>query len=131
MYNAETQTPHDSRVAPARRAWAATLGSALGAGALTACCILPLALVSVGVTGTFIAQMTALYQYKWITISISAAFLAWGFWQVYRPVRCADGSCAVPLIPRRTIKAILWAAAALMAVAVAFPYLYDPFAGFR
>jgi len=113
-----------------RSAWAAVTASVLGAGAMTACCILPLALVSVGITGTFIGQMTALYQYKWITFAISAAFLGWGFWQVYRPVRCADGSCAVPLIPRRVMKAILWGAAVVMAAGMVFPYLYDPFAGF-
>jgi len=129
MHGADTQTPPDVATAPKWRAWVATLGSLLGAGALTACCILPLILVSAGVTGTFIAQMTAFAQYKWITIPVSAAFLAWGFWQVYRPARCADGSCAVPLIPRRVMTAILWGAAALMIVAVVFPYVHDPFAG--
>lgn len=130
MHHADTQMPRDFAAAPKRRAWVATLGSLLGAGALTACCILPLILVSAGITGTFIAQMTALAAYKWITIPVSAAFLGWGFWQIYRPARCVDGSCAVPLVPRRVMKAILWSAAALMIAAIAFPYVYDPFAGF-
>ena len=123
----------DDAVAPRRRArawqWLATLGSLLGAGTLTACCLLPLALVGAGVTGSFIARMTALSAYTWITIPLSLGFLGWGFWQVYRPARCADGSCAVPLVSRRAMAVTLWLAAAVMAVAVLFPYLYDPFAG--
>lgn len=119
--------------APRRRArvrpWLATLGSLLGAGTLTACCLLPLALVSAGVTGSFIARLTALSAYTWITIPLSLGFLGWGFWQVYRPGRCADGSCAVPLVSRRAMTVTLWVAAAVMVVAVLFPSLYDPFAG--
>lgn len=112
------------------KAWGATLAGLLGAGALTVCCILPLVLVSVGITGSFIASMTALYAYKWAMLTIGGAALGYAFLVVYRPPRCADGSCATPAIPRRAMKAILWLALAIMIVAVAFPYLYDPLAGF-
>lgn len=39
-----------------RRAWASTWAGALGALAMTSCCILPLILVSLGVTGVFIVS---------------------------------------------------------------------------
>ncbi|PKP72861.1 MAG: mercury transporter [Alphaproteobacteria bacterium HGW-Alphaproteobacteria-6] len=133
MHSPDAIANRDDAAAPRRRArvwqWLATLGSIFGAGTLTACCLLPLALVSAGVTGSFIARLTALSAYKWITIPISLGFLGWGFWQVYRPARCADGSCAVPLVSRRAMTVTLWLAAAVMAVAVLFPSLYDPFAG--
>ena len=106
-------------------AWASTWAALLGALAMTSCCILPLVLVSLGVSGVFIAQLGALYQYKWITFTLSAAFLAYGFWKAYRPIPeagCASGSCARPM-NRRLMRAILWLAAAIVAVAMIFPYL--------
>lgn len=108
-----------------RGAWATTWAALLGALALTSCCILPLALVSLGVSGVFIAQLGALYQYKWITFALSAGFLAYGFWKAYRPVpaeACADGTCARPM-NRTLMRSLLWLAAIIVAVAMIFPYL--------
>lgn len=108
-----------------RKAWASTWGALLGAFALTSCCILPLVLVSLGVTGVFIGQLGALYEYKWITFTVSAAFLGYGFWKAYRPLpdaACADGACARPM-NRTLMRAILWVAAAIVAVAMIFPYI--------
>ncbi|GAB4283725.1 MAG: hypothetical protein Kow0058_02650 [Roseovarius sp.] len=115
----------EGQKAPDRGAWATTWAALLGALAMTSCCILPLILVSFGVTGVFIAQLGALYQYKWITFALSAGFLAYGFWKAYRPVSaeaCADGTCARPM-NRTVMRAILWLAAVVIAVAMIFPYL--------
>lgn len=115
-----------------RKAWATTGLGILGALAMTSCCILPLVLVSFGVTGVFIAQLGALYEYKWITFSLSAAFLGYGFWKAYRPipaVACTDGSCARP-VNRTLMRAILWVAAAIVVVAVLFPYVSPYFLTF-
>jgi mercuric ion transport protein len=104
---------------------AATAGSLFGALAMTSCCILPLVLVSFGVGGLWIAQLTALYAYKWLTFSVASAFIAWGFWKVYRPLGGAcrsDGACARPL-NRRFMKGSLWLATIVVLVAVIFPYL--------
>mgnify|MGYP000025655519 FL=1 len=105
--------------------WAATGFGVLGALAMTSCCILPLVLVSFGVTGVFIAQLGALYAYKWYTFALSAAFLGYGFYKAYKPVdtvACADGTCARP-INRKVMRATLWAASGIVAVAMAFPYI--------
>ena len=109
----------------AKAGWGATGLAALGALTMTSCCILPLVLVSFGVSGVFIAQLGALYAYKWYTFTLSAVFLGYGFYKAYQPVRtedCADGSCARP-INRKIMRAILWAATAVVAVAMAFPYI--------
>ena len=45
------------------KGWGVTGLGVLGALAMTSCCILPLVLVSFGVTGVFIAQLGALYAY--------------------------------------------------------------------
>ena len=52
-----------------------TGGSVLGAVAMSSCCILPLALFSLGVTGAWIGNLTALYPYKlyflnWVSPSL-------------------------------------------------------------
>lgn len=108
-----------------RKAWATTSAALFGALAMTSCCILPLVLVSFGVTGVFIAQLGALYQYKWITFALSVVFLAYGFWKAYRPVptgACSDGTCERPL-NRTVMRSLLWLAAVIVAVAMIFPYL--------
>ena len=121
------QTADQTHLTPDDKAkgWGATGFGVLGALALTSCCILPLVLVSFGVTGVFIAQLGALYAYKWYTFALSAAFLGYGFYKAYKPVAaetCADGTCARP-INRRVMRATLWSAAAIVAVAMAFPYI--------
>ena len=67
-----------------RKAWATTGLGFFGALAMTSCCILPLVLVSFGVTGVFIAQLGVLYQYRWITFALSAAFIGYGFYKACR-----------------------------------------------
>ena len=109
----------------AMKGWGATGLGVLGALAMTSCCILPLVLVSFGVTGVFIAQLGALYAYKWYTFALSAAFLGYGFYKAYKPVTaesCADGTCARP-VNRTVMRATLWGATAVVAVAMAFPYI--------
>jgi mercuric ion transport protein len=107
------------------KGWGATGFGVLGALAMASCCILPLVLVSFGVTGVFIAQLGALYAYKWYTFTLSAAFLGYGFYKAFKPVgpdSCGDGTCARP-INRKVMRVTLWAAAAIVAVAMVFPYI--------
>jgi len=95
-----------------RGGWGATDAAVLGALAMTSCCILPLLLVSLGVTGVFIGQLTALYAYEGLTFSFAAAALGYGFWKAYRPAAiptCADGTCTKPM-NRRVMRSLLWAA---------------------
>ncbi len=109
---------------PDRSGWAATGAGLLGALAMTSCCILPLVLVSLGVTGVFIGQLTALYAYKWVTFSFAAAALSYGFWKAYRPAPakdCDTGACARP-VDRSLMRRLLWGALAVVLLALAFPY---------
>jgi mercuric ion transport protein len=103
----------------------ATGGSLLGALAMTSCCILPLVLVSFGVGGVWIAQLTALYAYKWYTFAIAAGFIGYGFWKLHRAEagECRDGSVCARPVNRRVMKASLWLATVVTAIAVIFPYI--------
>jgi len=98
-------------------------GGILGAIAASTCCIVPLALFSLGISGAWIGQLTALAPYKPFFIAITVGFLGYGFWLVYRQPKfaCAEGeTCARPL-PNRLVKAALWFATALVILAFAWP----------
>ncbi len=105
-------------------------GSVLGAVAMSSCCIAPLALFSLGVTGAWIGGLASLYQYKWIFFLATAGFLGGGFYIVYRkPLAsaCASGGyCATPLSDRIN-KIVLWTATFLVLAALAFPYVAPAF----
>jgi len=123
----------DRKTTSDRKGWAITGLGVLGALAMTSCCILPLVLISLGVTGVFIGRLSMLYQYHWYFLAFAAATLAYGFWKAYRPVSaasCADGTCARP-INRTVMRAVLWLALAIVVVAVSFQYiapiLFSPF----
>ncbi len=101
---------------------AAGIIAAIGA---SSCCVVPLLLFALGVSGAWISNLTALAPYQPVFVSVAIAFLALGFGRVYRRPKtdCVEGSyCARP-VPSRIAKVSLWVAAGLVIVAVAFPYI--------
>ena len=78
-------------------------------------------LFSVGISGAWIANLTALAPYKPYFAAGTLALLGYGYYLVYvAPKRaCADGSCARPL-PSRFVKLSLWIATVLVMAALAF-----------
>nr|WP_273248591.1 mercuric transporter MerT family protein [Sediminimonas qiaohouensis] len=112
-----TDNPHETPPADAstRKGWLAA-GGVLGALLASACCIAPLVLLMLGISGAWIATLTALEPYKPIFAVIALGFIAAGFWQVYfhKAKACAPGSyCARPVSMQIT-KTALWAALALV-----------------
>jgi mercuric ion transport protein len=108
-----------------RNAGLAAAGGVLGAIAASSCCIVPLVLFALGIGGAWIANLTALTPYQPIFIGVTLAFLATGYYLVYRKpaVACGPGeACARPL-PRRGVKLALWLATALVMSVIAFPYV--------
>jgi mercuric ion transport protein len=108
-----------------RRQGLVAAGGILGAIAATSCCIVPLALFSLGITGAWIGNLAALTPYQPIIIPITGGFLGYGYYLVYwKPKKAyAEGSaCARPL-PNRIVKSALWSATVLVAAAIAFPYV--------
>ncbi|MCI0599136.1 MAG: mercury transporter MerT [Beijerinckiaceae bacterium] len=101
------------------------IGGILGAIAASSCCVAPLVLFSLGISGAWIGNLTALAPYQPYFIAATLAFLGYGYWLVYRPrkVACAEGAdCARPL-PNHIIKASLILATVLVAGAIAFDLL--------
>lgn len=108
-----------------RKAGLVAAGGVVGAVATMSCCILPLVLFALGVSGAWIGNLTALAPYQPIFTVATMALLGTGYYLVYRKQRaaCAEGeTCARPL-PRRAVKLALWVATALVASALAFPYV--------
>ena len=106
------------------------VGGVVGGVLASSCCILPLALVSIGVGGARMPSLTALAPYQPYFLTLAGLSLSVGFWRVYRPsqktVCHSNGYCANPLSGRVT-KTALWLGAALVLAAVAVnglaPYL--------
>jgi len=128
IMRANTSTAGRTRSDDGARKTIFTAGGVLGAIAMSSCCILPLALFSVGVTGAWIGNLAALYPYKLYFLVPTAGFLAAGFYLVYRKPKAdaceVDGACAAP-ISSRINKVVLWGATGLTLAALAFPY-YAP-----
>ncbi len=100
-------------------------GSVLGAVGLSSCCLLPVALFSLGVTGAWLGNLAALYPYKLYIFIATAGFLAGGFYKVYRKPKAvvceAETYCAAPT-SHRINKVVLWVATIWALAALAFAY---------
>ena len=97
----------------------------LGALAATSCCILPLVLFSLGVSGAWIGNFTRLAPYHPIFVTAALACIAAGAWLVHRASTnaCAKGdACARPL-PNRLVRVALIIAALLVVAAIGFDIL--------
>lgn len=95
--------------------WLAAV-SIVGAIIASSCCIAPLLFVSLGISGAWIGNLTALEPYKFYFLGITMLFLGAGFWHVYlKPQQeCIEGSyCARPMSGLIT-KAALWASIMLV-----------------
>ena len=69
-------------------------GGLLGALAASSCCILPLVLFSLGVSGAWIGNFTQLAPYQPYFIAMTIACLGCGYWLVYRSSRReCTGAC--------------------------------------
>jgi mercuric ion transport protein len=104
---------------PSKSRLAAT-GSLLAALLASSCCIGPLLLVSLGVSGAWIGNLTALEPYQPAFVMVAVACLAFGFWQVYfRPKKVCDanGVCVNP-VSTKLVKTVLWVSSALIVAAL-------------
>ena len=108
-------------------------GSALAASGIAAilastCCIGPLVLVALGFSGAWISNLTVLEPYRPFFIGAALVAMAFAYRRIFRSARaCEPGEvCAVPKV-RTTYKVIFWAVAALVLVALAFPYVLPLF----
>jgi len=102
-----------------RKGWFAASGI-VGAVLASVCCIGPLVLLTLGVSGAWIGNLTALEPYKPYVAAMTLIFIGLGFRQVYFRAKpaCAEGSACAR--PRSTIvtQVALWIATGLVVLAL-------------
>jgi len=118
-----------SGAANQRPGWLAA-GGVIGAILASACCVVPLLLVTLGISGAWIGNLTALEPYKPYVATVTLGLIGFGFWRVYfQPKQaCEEGSyCARPQ-SSLIAKSALWLGAILTLLAVTInwwaPFLY-------
>lgn len=139
MESYQSETPYRGEQAeadPTRRKSLLASGSVIGAILASSCCILPLVLLSLGIGGAWMSNLTALEPYQPYFIAMTLLMLGAGFYSVYRKPKNAcsadtcdtEGYCGTPLA-ERVIKVALWSATALVVLALAWPYVAPFFLG--
>ena len=100
------------------------LGGLLGALVASSCCIMPLVLFGLGLSGAWIGNLTRLAPYQPIFIAASLACLGAGAWLVRREsIRtCAEGEACARTVPNRLVKVALIVAALLVVTAISLDF---------
>ncbi|MGY6258125.1 mercuric ion transporter MerT [Burkholderia sp. A2] len=106
---------------------------ALAAGGLAAilastCCLGPLVLVALGVSGAWIGNLTLLEPYRPVFIGAALVALFFAGRRIFRPAAaCRPGEvCAIPQV-RAAYRLIFWIVVALVLIALGFPYVLPLF----
>ncbi len=88
----------------------------------SACCLGPLVLLALGVSGAWIGSLTVLERYRPIFIGAALVALYVAHRRIFRPAEnCSPGEiCAVPTV-RKSYKLLFWIIAGLLGVALVFP----------
>lgn len=90
----------------------------------SSCCLGPLLLVTVGLGGAWIGNLTRLEPYRplFLGVALIALFFAWR--RIYRPAeQCLPGEICALLQTRRLYKLLFWVVAGLVLIALSFPYI--------
>jgi mercuric ion transport protein len=100
-------------------------GGLAGALAASSCCILPLVLFSLGISGAWIGNFTQLAPFQPYFLAATAVFLGGGYWLVHRASRraCIGSKACACALPNRVTKIVLVAATVLVVAAIAFDLL--------
>jgi mercuric ion transport protein len=100
-------------------------GGVLGALAASSCCILPLVLFGLGVSGAWIGNLTRLAPYQPYFIAATVVCLGVGYWLRYRSrkIACADGDACTRPLPNRIVTMGLILATVLVTGALALDFL--------
>lgn len=105
-------------------------GGVVGAILASTCCVVPLLFVTLGISGAWVGNLTALEPYKPYFAAVALVFIGLGFRQVYFRAKaaCVDGSyCAKPQSSIIT-KTALWLATVVVLLALTInwwaPFFY-------
>jgi mercuric ion transport protein len=94
----------------------------------SACCLGPLLLLMLGFSGAWIGNLTVLEPYRplFIAAALVAMFFAWR--RIHRPAQaCKPGEVCAAAEARTSYRIAFWVVAALVLVALGFPYVLPLF----
>jgi mercuric ion transport protein len=102
----------------------ALLFGGLAAILASTCCLGPLILVALGLSGAWIGNLTLLEPYRPFFIGGALVALFFAGWRIFRPAQaCEPGEvCAVPRA-RRVYKIVFGMVSALVLIALVYPYV--------
>lgn len=100
------------------------IGGTVAAIVASVCCVGPLVLVTLGVGGSWVAQLTQFEAVRPIFIGLTLIFLGLAFHRLYTsPQVCEPGaSCADPRTLKRQ-RSVFWAVGALLLALIALPWV--------
>lgn len=100
------------------------IGASLAAIAASVCCVVPLLLVGLGISGAWVTNLKAFEPYRPLFIVSTLVLLGFAFYRVYRrPQNCSpDGFCANPW-REQSMKKVLIVTTAFVLGLLAFPYV--------
>lgn len=105
-------------------AW--SVGAAAGAAvAASACCTIPLLLVSLGVGGAWIGHLTALAPYRWVFVAVAVASLAYAGYHEWDLHRRPDCECET-IFSSRSRRLLLGVAGLAVVALVISPWIVAP-----
>ena len=122
MSDSKTEIFDSQRVEAAgeRRQGLLATGAIVGAILASACCVVPLLLVTVGISGAWIGNLTALEPYKPYVATVTLGLIGLGFWRVYfqpKP-QCEPGTYCARQESSLITKSALWIGAILTLLAI-------------
>src|SRR5260370_41764468 len=118
----------DVQSAPGRTGSGALIVGGLAAILASTCCLGPLVLVALGLSGAWIGNLTLLEPYRPFFIGGALVALFFAGRLIFRPARSCQPSevCAVPRT-RRIYKIVFGIVSALVLVALLYPYVVKLF----
>lgn len=92
------------------------------------CCVGPLVLLALGISGAWISNLTALEPYRPVFIGLTLVFLGLAFRKLYLvPQVCAPGAeCADPKVVQRQ-RLLFWIVTTALLALIATPWLLPLF----
>lgn len=96
----------------------------LAAIAASACCLGPLVLITLGISGAWISNLTLLEPYRPVFIALAVVALYFAYRKIWQSAAACqpDKVCASPP-GNRVYKMLFWIVVVLVAVALLFPYV--------
>lgn len=107
--------------------WLLLAGTLTAVGA-SACCVIPLILLTVGIGGSWLSSLSRLEPYRPLFIAATLLFLGFAFYRIYLTPRvCDPGSSCTQHTAIKRLRLAFWITSALAFGLIALPWLIPLF----